>query len=369
MKKTLVALAALAASTAAFAQSAPASSVTLYGVIDASFTNVNKSAVGSFSGVTGSNVASSLWGLRGSENLGGGLRAVFNLEADLDPTNGTFDATASGINSGALFRRASWVGLAGGFGEITFGRRLNPMILNMIQNQILNSNSTTVVTAAAANAADFWVKNAITYTSPAMSGLTIQAQYAPSNIAGQDSNGTVTALAGRFVQGGLELHASMQDLSVAAGGNAAAGNTPATAAGKKSQLFGAKYTMGPLSFAATAFESKQNAPAPVAASLTKRDGYNVAVGYNFSKQLSTAVQYTEVNNSAGSSASMVSLQARYALSPRSAIYGMGNFVSQGTAAVAANAQTILPAWGSRGSAAGLAGADQQALSVGVIHRF
>ncbi|MFM8638458.1 MAG: porin, partial [Betaproteobacteria bacterium] len=149
----------------------------------------------------------------------------------------------------------------------------------------------------------------------------------------------------------------------------AAGNTPATAAGKKSQLFGAKYTMGPLSFAATAFESKQNAPTPVAASLVKRDGYNVAVGYNFSKQLSTAVQYTEVNNSAGSSASMVSLQARYALSPRSAIYGMGNFVSQGTAAAAANAQTILPAWGSRGSAAGLAGADQQALSVGVIHRF
>jgi predicted porin len=261
------------------------------------------------------------------------------------------------------------VGLAGGFGEITFGRRLNPMILNMIQNQILNSNSTTVVTAAAANAADFWIKNAITYTAPAMGGLTLQAQYAPSNIAGQDSNGTVTAAAARFVQGGLELHASMQDLSVAPGGNAAAGNTPATAAGKKSQLFGAKYTMGPLSFAATAFESKQNAPTPVAASLAKRDGYNVAVGYNFSKQLATAIQYTEVNNSAGSSASMVSLQARYALSPRSAIYGMGNFVSQGTAAVAANAQTILPAWGSRGSAAGLAGADQQALSVGVIHRF
>ncbi|NBX95580.1 MAG: porin, partial [Betaproteobacteria bacterium] len=215
MKKTLVALAALAASTAAFAQSAPASSVTLYGVIDASVTNVNKSAVGSYTGVTGSNVASSLWGMRGSENLGGGLRAVFNVEADLDPTNGTFDGTASGINSGALFRRASWVGLAGGFGEITFGRRLNPMILNMIQNQILNSNSTTVVTAAAANAADFWVKNAITYTAPAMGGLTLQAQYAPSNIAGQDSNGTVTAVAGRFVQGGLEVHASMQDLSVA----------------------------------------------------------------------------------------------------------------------------------------------------------
>lgn len=102
MKKTLVALAALAASTAAFAQSAPASSVTLYGVIDASVTNVNKSAVGSFTGVTGSNVASSLWGMRGSENLGGGLRAVFNVEADLDPTNGTFDGTASGINSGSV---------------------------------------------------------------------------------------------------------------------------------------------------------------------------------------------------------------------------------------------------------------------------
>lgn len=369
MKKSLVALAALGAfSGAAMAQS----SVTLYGLVDASVTNLNKSPVGSFTGVTGSNVASSVWGLRGSETLAGGMRATFNLESDLEPRDGSFDGTASGPNSGALFRRAAWVGLAGGFGEVTFGRRLNPMILNMIQNQILNSNSTTVVTAAAANAADFFIKNAITYTTPAMGGLTIQAQYAPSNLAksqGGEDNGSLTAIAGRFVAGGLELHASAQSLSVASTGNAAGGNTPATPAGKESFLVGGKYTAGPLSIGATVFESKQTDPVPVAASLVKRDGYNVAIGYNFSKQLATALQYTEVKNSAGSKASMISVQARYALSPRSAVYAMGNFVSQGTAAVAANAQTILPAWGSRGSVAGLAGADQQALSVGVIHRF
>ena len=364
MKKTLVALAAVAASGAALAQS----SVTLYGVVDASVTNVNRFSAtvgGSYTGLAGSNIASSLWGLRGSEDLGGGMRAVFNLEADLDPTNGTFDATAAGINSGALFRRASFAGLAGSFGEVTFGRRLNPLILNFIQNQVNNSNSTTVVTMASANFADFWIKNAITYTSPNLNGLTVQAQYAPSNLAGAQDNGSVTAVAARFVTGGLELHASAQDLKVAPTGvpSAATNTAQATTAGKQSQVIGAKYTMGPYSVAATSFESKQNNPVPVAATAVKRNGFNVAVGYKVSQALNTSLQYTEVQWSGADKAKMVSLQAHYALSPRSSLYAMVNDVQQGKIA------TIIPAWGSRGFAGGVVGIDQQALAVGVIHRF
>ncbi|MFM8344771.1 MAG: porin, partial [Betaproteobacteria bacterium] len=76
MKKTLVALAALAASTAAFAQSAPASSVTLYGRLDGAVVNVDKANASnrSLTGVGDSTLASSIWGMRGSENLGGGMR-------------------------------------------------------------------------------------------------------------------------------------------------------------------------------------------------------------------------------------------------------------------------------------------------------
>ena len=95
MKKTLVALAVLASAGTAFAAghaAAPASSVTLFGILDAGVTHIDKTANGkSFSGLTSSNVASSQFGMRGSENIGGGLRAIFELTADVDTNNGTFD--------------------------------------------------------------------------------------------------------------------------------------------------------------------------------------------------------------------------------------------------------------------------------------
>ncbi|MFM8796763.1 MAG: porin, partial [Betaproteobacteria bacterium] len=140
MKKTLVALAALAASTAAFAQSAPASSVTLYGRLDGAVVNVDKANASnqSLTGVGDSTLASSIWGMRGSENLGGGMRGVFNVEGDVSVANGNF-------NAAGLFRRAANVGVAGGFGEVTAGLRMNPVIAAWASAQVMNSNSVSVV--------------------------------------------------------------------------------------------------------------------------------------------------------------------------------------------------------------------------------
>jgi len=179
MKKTLVALAVLASTGTAFAQAAaPASSVTLFGILDASVTNVDKNAAGaSFTGLTDSNVASSQFGMRGSENIGGGLRAIFELTADVNITNGTFDATAANsYSSGALFRRGSYVGLAGSFGQVTLGRRLNPFLIGAAVDQIHAANSTQTARAVAMGYADFWTKNAVTYVSPAVNGFTVHLQ-------------------------------------------------------------------------------------------------------------------------------------------------------------------------------------------------
>ncbi len=128
MKKTLIALAALAA-TGAFAQS----SVTLYGAVDASFEH------GAGNGLTvnkmnNSNLGSSKLGFKGTEDLGGGLTAVFKLEGGLknesgngkssnttNQSTGTNTATANG-SQGLDFQRYSYVGLAGNFGEVHLGR-------------------------------------------------------------------------------------------------------------------------------------------------------------------------------------------------------------------------------------------------------
>ena len=115
MKKSLIALAVLAASGAAMAQS----SVTLYGIVDAGF-GTSKAGVGAASvtqtTVFGSGLNNSRWGLKGSEDLGGGLKANFVLE------NGFSTDTGNTVSSALAFSRAANVGLSGSFGAVTLGR-------------------------------------------------------------------------------------------------------------------------------------------------------------------------------------------------------------------------------------------------------
>lgn len=142
MKKSLVALAVLAAAGAASAQS----SVTVFGVIDTAFTRVSsETATGDVkrnSLTSGANRTSRI-GFRGTEDLGGGLKVGFWLEAGIAADNGASASTpiftgnqstggtgqiAGGGNALAFNRRAS-VSLIGDFGEIKAGRLNVPGLL------------------------------------------------------------------------------------------------------------------------------------------------------------------------------------------------------------------------------------------------
>ena len=121
MKKSLIAVAALAAVGAASAQS----SVTLYGVVDTGY-GVEQTKTELFgvttktrtTGLMSGNLSGSRWGLKGQEDLGNGLSAVFNVEAGFNSADGSF---AGGFN------RRSVVGLKGGFGQVLLGRDYTPM--------------------------------------------------------------------------------------------------------------------------------------------------------------------------------------------------------------------------------------------------
>jgi len=137
MKKTLVALAVLAASGAAMAQS----SVTLWGVADAGLTQAS-SAVNKKTQLTNSNISSSQLGFRGNEDLGGGMAAHFWLEAGVANDNGSGGATntnnqasgntaASNGTQGLTFNRRSTVSLSGEMGEIRLGRDYSPQFWNL----------------------------------------------------------------------------------------------------------------------------------------------------------------------------------------------------------------------------------------------
>ncbi|MBA4061437.1 porin [Acidovorax temperans] len=133
MKKSLIALAVLAASGAAMAQS----SVTLFGVVDAAYA-YGSGSVSNTSQLKSSGYSSSRLGFRGVEDLGGGLSASFWLEAGLNNDNGSGDTTstnnqgASGVTGGGLtFNRRSTVSLNGGFGEVRLGRDYTPQFWNL----------------------------------------------------------------------------------------------------------------------------------------------------------------------------------------------------------------------------------------------
>jgi predicted porin len=118
MKKSLLALAALTA----FAGVASAqSSVTLFGIVDVGMRNVKESS-GSLKTLSADGMSSARLGLRGVEDIGGGMRAGFWLEGSLQADTGN----AAGQN----WQRRSTVSLMGGFGEIRLGRDYTPDFWN-----------------------------------------------------------------------------------------------------------------------------------------------------------------------------------------------------------------------------------------------
>jgi len=176
-KKTVIAAAALFAGVAAQAQ------VNVYGNVDLSFgsfenldleTGESDSVAKVESGVhTGS-----FLGFKGSEDLGGGLKAFFVLESDIGADVGASDTK--------FWERTSELGLAGDFGTIKLG---NSRSLGFLANAAYNPFPVTGMmnTSQYVNGHGNY-DNAITYMSPNFSGFTVAAQYGASEVDGVDSD-------------------------------------------------------------------------------------------------------------------------------------------------------------------------------------
>ncbi|MEO5672772.1 MAG: porin [Ramlibacter sp.] len=140
IKPSLLALVAVATAGSVCAQS----SVTMFGVVDASLTIGRGSGTGSANRtqLSSSGYNSSSFGIRGTEDIGGGLKASFWLEADVRNDDGSGAATnsnnqpsgASPVNlaggQGLTFNRRSFVSLSGGWGELRLGRDYTPYFLS-----------------------------------------------------------------------------------------------------------------------------------------------------------------------------------------------------------------------------------------------
>ena len=162
MKKSLIALAVLAASGAAMAQS----SVTLYGVADVGLVKSSGiSAQMTSAGVM--NNGTSRLGVRGVEDLGGGLKASFNFEQGINAEDGALTGGAAGA-----WNRASWIALEGGFGRFQMGRTLNPSFYGVVSWELTGAANYSVVgTQFAWTGQGPRTNSVFQYTTPNMGGF------------------------------------------------------------------------------------------------------------------------------------------------------------------------------------------------------
>jgi len=439
MKKSLFALAALGA----FASAAQAqSSVTLFGVLDAGAVYIQNGGVaskttgpGSDAGTgnsssvatspgpnTGSNFAyydsaifSSQWGMRGTEDLGGGLKANFYLAGDANTNNG-------GTNGEGLFRRGAWVGLQGGFGEVRLGTQANPIVTASSGLMPLMGNTAHGVRNAVAYAVKDYNRNAIGYLSPMMSGFQVELQYAANNaIDGGLSDGTAVNARAFYSAGAMELNAAYQKrTSMSSTGNGAqcavtkpydsvtskeiTGAAPAIGTGSTTTvcpeanyggdvtgyLAGIKYKVTPaiqlgLGWAHgegdnTNFITGQNSM-NVASTAVKPSLYNSNVAmFGLSYQASPALVIGGSYMVTTADSSQYNFQTRYSLSKRTMAYFQVNMVKNGAGTLNGSTTAygnFLVMGGQTGTSpsvqvqgmAALPNTTQSAYGVGLVHMF
>jgi predicted porin len=311
MKKTLVAIAALAAIGAASAQS----SVTLYGRIDASIGGTKTTTGGATTADPGVSISSgaltgSRWGLRGSEDLGGGLKANFTLEQGFAIDTGA-EATAT-----LVFSRQAFVGLSGGFGTLNIGRQYD-IVDNMYGiYDAMGSGGFTANNAlsGAGNVGDYIVRqnNAVMYTTPNMGGLTATAMWAPgeNKVVGVGAVG-----AGKNV--GAMINYANGPLGIGAGwqSNKATSATAATT----HYIIGASYDLG----VAKLFGQYDAGKVKSLAGSPKDDGFSLGAVIPVGAAQLQVTYATEDMKTAGvktAENSAFGLLGRYDLSKRTYVY-------------------------------------------------
>ena len=231
MKKTLAAVAVLGA----FAGSALAADVQLYGIVDTGFlyahTDTDKAGAadtGSDSFQMMSGMASgSRFGFKGTEDLGNGLTVGFILE------NGISSDT--GVDKGVFFDRESSLFLQGSFGKVAFGRigSINNGTSSWAKYGMISAFGTsyTEYSAQAGNwafGASLW-DNMIAYQTPTFAGFTVYAQYGMGNtvkdfgsVENESSSDRYYALGATYANGPLNLYAAVDSINYASWNNVTA---------------------------------------------------------------------------------------------------------------------------------------------------
>jgi predicted porin len=308
------------------------SSVELYGIVDTSIQWAHSGGQ-STTRLDSSNVQTSLWGLRGQEDLGGGMKAIFKLEDGFNPNNGETAQT------GKIFGREAWVGLSGKYGSLTAGLHNTPLAYGLINFSMGDLGHWDW--GHASNNYDFFtstrVSNSIAYASPTISGVTVSALYArgANGTPGMPSTlGDTVSVGVNYTKGPLSLEADYESLvygktaDITAGSQTGVGNF---------EFLGASYDFGFVKLGALAMLHRGSGDVQTVDSTIYADPNNLYYDVSalfphmFTQNGSLMVsfgQYKLQGNSAGNSTS-IGTRYDYHLSPRTGVYTGVAYIKNG----------------------------------------
>ena len=311
-----------------------ANSVTLYGVLDVAM-EWAEAGLGSVKNIQSGGMMGSRWGLRGTEDLGGGLKAVFIIESGFAVDTGTFQ------QGGRAFGRQTLVGLQGPWGSVTLGRQYSPHFwafsrvdafeLGLSGGLPVITRTRNVGTPPAPTPAGLLTSyvttgrtdNALVYTSPVMGGFVVRALAGLGEVPGADRHGLTWGLGGHYTAGPLDAnigYTTRRD-------NDGFGDLKALSIGGSYAIGSAKVYLGH-----TIDSNTTGSTATVTAPKTEYALTNVGVRYRFSDFTTVIAQYTRVaDKSDGLPASrdgnLFAIGAVHDLSKRTALYGSIGVIS------------------------------------------
>lgn len=381
MKKPVLALTALSAFIP-LCHAQTASSITVYGTVDTGVAFIDNGASTRSNSVilTSSVMNSSAFGFRGLEDLGGGLKAKFQLEAGFDADTGAMKtysgnpSTATPTATGGapvigLFNRRAYVGLEGDYGSVTLGRDYTPFFYAIRDADVMGlglyGNLQQTIPLSGTGSDRFGrASNAIFYEAPNLHGFKGRAMYSlGSESAGgagappSDAN-RMWGLSGVYTPGNLVLAASYLELKIPRVAGTPAVFTGSTST-RKDHLIGAKYTYGAYAFSAGYFLAKQP---------NNIDASDIWLGA--SAKVGTGTAYANLQRlkqgavaGAAATGNLLGLAYAHPLSRRTSLYASyAHLNNSATAAfpVIASEASVLP---------GAAGASIRALALGIRHFF
>ncbi|NML29920.1 porin [Paraburkholderia antibiotica] len=321
---------------AAWSASASAqSSVTLYGVVDNAFAYVSNQKGHSNFYMSQGNLQASKFGFLGSEDLGGGTKAIFRLESGFN------SLTGAQSSAGYLFNRQAYVGLANDrYGTVTLGRQYTPYF------QMVGALGPTGVLTGATGAhpgdidaldTTLRFNNSITYLSPVIAGLQASAQYGLGGVPGSVANGGVFSAALRYDYQPVSLAAGyvkLKDIATSAALGTFAINSPVNngyASARSAQLFAAagRYIWRDLMVGLN-YSNVQYAPGHGSLFFDKAvfNTYGAIATYKFSPAVTIGGGYSFTQASKANGISdpahyhQISLEQTYNVSARTTLYAL-----------------------------------------------